>query len=413
MKALILPRLRHDQLEIALHPAKRKYLACGRRWGKTVLGGVLVANVLRQHGSAAWISPTYKNSRPMWRWIKNTVRPLPEFFKLNEAERTIETHRSGLLGVYSADNIDSVRGERFHLVVIDEGARVSGEDIQEVVIPTLADYDGELLVITSPKGINWFSEEWDAAHLQMDSEAAAWRYTTLANPMPTIQKAYHRAKDYLPDRIFRQEWDAEFVTAGGQVFDRAWFTQRYASVVPVGRYISFDTAAKEKQSNDFTAWSVGELDASYKLYLRECEQERLTLPNLTQRILDVATRWNRDGKLNAVIIEDKSSGTGALQTLQLSAPDWLKPLLVAFQPQGDKVARAGQAGVWCRNGMVLLPAPSPEYNWLYEFERELFSFPDVVHDDRTDSFDQLVIYLENLLAAGYEAKRLAARRAGG
>ena len=35
---------------IAKHPAKVKVLACGRRWGKTVLGGRIVMEVLRQHG---------------------------------------------------------------------------------------------------------------------------------------------------------------------------------------------------------------------------------------------------------------------------------------------------------------------------------------------------------------------------
>ena len=65
---LSLPMLRPDQARIAKHPAKVKVLACGRRWGKTVLGGRIVMETLRQHGRAAWIAPTYKNTRPLWRW---------------------------------------------------------------------------------------------------------------------------------------------------------------------------------------------------------------------------------------------------------------------------------------------------------------------------------------------------------
>ena len=41
----------------------------GRRWGKTVLGGTVCGNALAQHGRVAWIAPTYKNTRPMWRWL--------------------------------------------------------------------------------------------------------------------------------------------------------------------------------------------------------------------------------------------------------------------------------------------------------------------------------------------------------
>ena len=64
-----LPKLRQDQLEIALHPAKTKVLSMGRRWGKTVLGGAICGNALAQHGKVAWIAPTYKNTRPLWRWL--------------------------------------------------------------------------------------------------------------------------------------------------------------------------------------------------------------------------------------------------------------------------------------------------------------------------------------------------------
>jgi hypothetical protein len=132
----------------------------GRRWGKSVLGGVLTMNVLRQHGRAAWVVPSYKNGRSLWRWAQATAAPLRRSFDISKTERTIATHRGGFFGIYSADNADAIRGEWFHLVVLDEAARIDEADWTDAIQPTLADADGDAILISTPKGRNWFWEEW-------------------------------------------------------------------------------------------------------------------------------------------------------------------------------------------------------------------------------------------------------------
>ena len=127
MTSLDLPRLRADQHVIAQHPAKRKYLAMGRRWGKTVLAGTCCAGVLSNHGKVAWVVPTYKNSRPPWRWLQTTFADLNKrgIVDISKSEKAITSHLGGFLGIYSADNIDAIRGEWFHLVVNDECASLA------------------------------------------------------------------------------------------------------------------------------------------------------------------------------------------------------------------------------------------------------------------------------------------------
>ncbi|MBK7918418.1 MAG: hypothetical protein IPJ94_19605 [Chloroflexi bacterium] len=53
---------------------------------------------------------------------------------------------------------------------------------------------------------------------------------------------------------------------------------------------------------------------------------------------------------------------------------------------------------------MLLPYPTADLYWLIDFEEELFSFPQAAHDDRVDSFTQLILYLEHILAAGRQAR---------
>lgn len=173
----------------------------------------------------------------------------------------------------------------------------------------------------------------------------------------------------------------------------------------VGRWHSWDTATKDGEQNAFTALVQGELTADYRLLITLAWQERLTVPFLAGAVREKAIAGNRDGKLEAVIIEDKSSGTGVVQTLALG-DDWLAERLVAFKPNnyGDKVQRAQQAALWCKRGCVLLPEPVAAAPWLYELEKQLFTFPDVEFKDLVDAFSQLVIFLEHYLAAGWRAR---------
>jgi phage terminase large subunit-like protein len=123
----------------------------------------------------------------------------------------------GGIAIYSMDNPDSIRGESFHVAILDEAAMMSEGVWQEAIQPTLADHDGDAIIISTPKGRNWFYDEWRRGKADMN-EIAAFTAPSSANPNPNIQKAARRAKDRISDRAYRQEWLAEFLEDGGGVF---------------------------------------------------------------------------------------------------------------------------------------------------------------------------------------------------
>lgn len=233
---ILLPRLREDQLHIASHRAKHKVVGCGRRYGKTVTGGVCCMNVLRGHGRTAWIAPVYKNTRALWRFAKWSCYSVVKsgLVDISESERTITTHMNGLLSIYSADNIDGIRGENFHLVVVDEAAQVSDDAWFEAILPTVADYDGDTIRIGTPRGRkNHFHRQslgcegyaWDGSRFvkmdrggDVDDQRAFWSAPSTANPMEGIQEFCRNARQSLPERAYRQEIQAEFVEDDGVVF---------------------------------------------------------------------------------------------------------------------------------------------------------------------------------------------------
>lgn len=224
----------------------------------------------------------------------------------------------------------------------------------------------------------------EVLHLKGETPEVIWESTYQGNPVPPS------------GTVFKREW-----WRGQNRFDIA--DRQYINMVSA-RWISFDTGLKDKEDNAYTACTVGELLPDYRMLVREVWRERLQFPDLPEAILTSARRWNFDEKLRGILIEDKASGISAYQTLSATAEDWIKRLLIAFEPHGDKSIRAAQAAVWCSNGSVMLPYPSADAPWLVDFEDELFSFPGSSYKDQVDSFGQLIIYTENLLAAGYEAR---------
>jgi hypothetical protein len=178
--ALLLPRLRPDQWEIVQHPAKVKAVCCGRRWGKSVMSGAVALSAASQGARVLWMAPTYKNTRPIWRWSEAACGPLVRrgLVRLNRTERTIDFPSSGgYLGVYSADNDVAVRGDWFNLAILDEAARIPETTWTEVVQPALADAGGDAILPSTPAGKNWFWREWQRGQAQMDGEIEDARAT--------------------------------------------------------------------------------------------------------------------------------------------------------------------------------------------------------------------------------------------
>ena len=386
----------------------------GRRWGKTTLCGSVGLTCAWFGGQVAWLTPTYRNSHPLWRFAERHCRPLDGAIHIQRADRMIEMPSGGSLALFTDENADGMRGWDFDLVIVDEAATVREETVRDVIEPTLADRDGIAFYIGTPKGRNWFWREWRAAYSD-GRYAAAFRAPTAANPLPTIRRAADRIRERFGDEsvTYRQEWLAEFVEESAATYSRQWWEDgrnRFDAGDPafrnrsIARWISWDTGLKDKDTNAYSAGVVLEMQPDYRVLVRDVRRERLTFPYLVPAIEEFAAKHNADGKLRGVLIEDKASGTSAIQTLRQSGPEWLRPLVLPFTPSGDKRQRGEQAAVWCRLGCVWLPHPSPAVRWLLPFEQELYEAPGSEFMDQCDGLAQGLLYLEHMLAAGHHAR---------
>ena len=206
-------------------------------------------------------------------------------------------------------------------------------------------------------------------------------------------------------------------------FDRTWWEKgrnRFFVDDPgmkqlcIARYHSWDFAIKDGDENSYTANVVVDLLPDYRIAIRDAWRDKLTFPSLPDVVGDRVSAVEHGHKLEAIVIEDKASGTPVLQSLQRSAHPTIAKRLVAYPVQGSKQERWSRAAIWCKRGCVLLPHPSNLVPWLDPFMRELFEVPNSRFNDWADAFAQIIDYLSLYLAEGWHARQgavIAARTA--
>lgn len=314
MPILELPRLRADQYRIATHPATRKEIACGRRWGKSTLGGVLEMNVLRQHGKCAWVVPTFKNGRALWRWVERVSYPMvaDRLWSISKTERTITTHLGGLFGMYSDDNIDAIRSEDFDLIINDEASRIKAESIEEAIVPCLADRDGSLINISTPRGRNWWYEACQAAKSN-GIDHMFYTAPSSDNPNPNIQKAAALAQTRVARSVYEQEWLAQFVEDGLTLFtieDINRASQPYDAPT-IGSFVTTVDVGRRRDATVINTFEVGRRPYRRVAFVR---LERVPYPAIQAQIEATARAW--PGRL---IIESNGVGDPLIENLNVPA----------------------------------------------------------------------------------------------
>ena len=197
---------------------------------------------------------------------------------------------------------------------------------------------------------------------------------------------------------FLSQYQQEPIALSGHVFNADWFKWYGSEENPHPpywefRFITADTATKTGTRNDFSVmcewgvylgnlylinmvrgkWEAPELEANFRAFIGESWQK-----NQRQEL----------GNLRAVLVEDKASGTGLLQTVGRNSPLPLTPV----QRSTDKLTRAMDTAPQLKAGKVYLPEGEP---WVVEFvaEHSLFSADDShKHDDIVDNTMDAVSY---------------------
>lgn len=201
----------------------------------------------------AYVAPYLKQAkRVAWDHARQACAPFKDGVKINEAELRITYLGRGELGIYGADNPDSLRGLGFDGVVLDEYADFDPRVWPEIIRPTLSDREGWAVFIGTPRGHNSFYDIYKSA-----SEDPAW-YTLMLKASESgilSRQELESVQEHMTEDQYLQEYECSFEAA----VQGAYYAKQISQAHDDGRITG---VPYEPRSLVWTAWDLGIGDAT-------------------------------------------------------------------------------------------------------------------------------------------------------
>lgn len=198
---LELPKPHINQQVILDSSSRFRVVMCGRRFGKSELSQIEIIRKALYGQSVAYITPTYKLAKTFFDKLANAVP-----FESNRSDLTIKFPNGGSVEFYTGERLDNLRGRKFHFVVIDEASFIPHleDGWLNSIRPTLTDYKGGALFLSTPRGRNFF---YSLFMKDGETDWQSFKYTTYDNPY-IDPKEVDDARMQLPAIVFEQEYMA-------------------------------------------------------------------------------------------------------------------------------------------------------------------------------------------------------------
>ncbi len=326
--------LHPKQQEIALDPAKYKVICAGRRAGKSKFACSHVTfHAITTQAPYWWVAPTFRNTQAAWRELVALATQNPKFkVRIFKDEYIIEfpkldTSRAsaGFVQVVSGADPDNMRSAGRAGVVYDEAAFGQERVWTEILLPSLMDYDGWAMLISTPNGFNWFYNVWLKAEREQDGYKA-FRFTSYdnlyigvtpedalagrVNTPERVRAIVDQRKQTMLERTFRQDILAEFIDDALGVFrgiDRVKYRPEEDAPIDGHHYVM---GVDWGRSHDYTAISVWDATERREVYLDRFNQIGWTLQR--GRVAALFEKW----RPSVIVCESNFTGEANIEELQ-------------------------------------------------------------------------------------------------
>ena len=195
--------------------------AIARRQGKTYISniiGQLVCLVPNSH--VLLMSPNYSLSQISFDLQRNLIKHFDlEVLRDNAKDKVIELSNNSTIRMGSINQVDSVVGRSYDLIIFDEAALTDGRDAFNVALrPTLDKDNSKAIFISTPRGRNnYFAEFYYRGYNNEFPEWASIKATYHENPRVS-EEDISEAKKTMSEQEFAQEYMADFNVYEGQIW---------------------------------------------------------------------------------------------------------------------------------------------------------------------------------------------------
>lgn len=340
-----LTRPHPGQETIIRHKARFRVVACGRRFGKTEAGKIMLLERALRGGRCWWLAPTYGMAGQVWRDLRAACGRVSGA-RVSEAEQRIDLPGGGLLAVRSAHQPDLLRGMGLDFAVLDEAAFMAPDVWPQVVRPMLLERRGGAALLSSPNGRNWFYDLYALARGGAAPGWAAFHFTSYDNPL-IARAELDAVRRATPERVWREEYLAEFMADAGQVFrgvQAAATAPADAAPQPGALYCA---GVDWGRDNDYTAAAVVDVGARRMVALERFTGVSWALQR--GRLAALCARW----RPAAVWAEANSIGSPNVEALQAEGLP-VRPFQTTAASKGPLIEALALAVE--RGELALLPA---------------------------------------------------------
>ena len=200
--------------EIIKHPAKRKVLVAGRRFGKSYLSLMWLLSRKIEPNERRWIiTPTYRQGKTTtWKLLRTIFRDYDA--QVNESELLVKLPNGAEIAIKGSEQENNLRGAGIDMVCLEEYSYIKPHVWEEIIYPMLTTTDGDALFIGTPNG---YDHLYDAYMLGQGKSIdwKSWQFTTIDGGY-VPEKEIEKAKSMMDERTFKTEFLASFETTGNR-----------------------------------------------------------------------------------------------------------------------------------------------------------------------------------------------------
>lgn len=229
-----IPRLYPWQAQVreAFQQHRFVIVSSGRQIGKTEFAVLTAMDVAMQGGVVWWIAPTNRLANAGYDKLVRYTQQAPFNQKQKNGKKLVEEYKQrrlftfnngayvGTIEVISADDPETVVSGTNDLVVFDEAGRAHPDAWYEGAYSTLTVRRGKALIISNPRGKNWFYDLWkkgDPTSPNHDPQYISFTYSQFDNP-DLDPAQVERQKNEMSRRQYEREVLGMFTDEGGDVF---------------------------------------------------------------------------------------------------------------------------------------------------------------------------------------------------
>lgn len=232
-----------------------------------------------------------------------------------------------------------------------------------------------------------------------------WPYKERIEELLIMEKGDGQDKDgaKIGRQVFASQYQQNPIAIGGNIIKSSDFVMYKEPAKIRWRKIFADTAQKTKERNDYSVFQEWGYAEDGKAYLLDLIRGKWEAPDLQKRAVAFwAKAKSRDltkfGQLRKLMVEDKSSGTGLIQSLKLY-PHNIP--IEGIERERDKLTRVSDALPYIESRQVCIPEDAPFTND-FVLECEAFTADDShAHDDQIDPMADAI---EDLLSNANKLK---------